>query len=118
MNGYEALKEWYVNYCSAEFDYDEDETERDFDRAHESGTDLGVLYTTFDDDNEEEHDIQVSILLKPATDLIYVDDKLIYSNTFDSFEDMAGSYECADFQGIYEWACDIAREKMSVEKGE
>ena len=100
---YEELRNWYIDYCRDEYYTDEDESTQDFDWAYETGRELSVMYTTFDD-ADGEHDLQVSITLNPAEETVYVDNERVYNHRFESLCDLYNSFKGCTFDDIYGWA--------------
>ena len=102
---YDDFKNWYVNYCSAEFSpLDHEDDASDFDCAYNSGSYLGLVYSTFADENGDEHDIEVCITLNPAEEVVYVDGECTFRHRFDSLSDLYNSFKGSDWDGIYNWA--------------
>ena len=131
MEQYENFKEWYADYCADEFQDDEDDSRLAVDRAYETGEELGLLYTTFDEEDEDgeyirdedgrviEHDIQYSITLNPAEELIYVDNELVWRERYEDFDSLALTFQYCDFDSLYGYAMDYAREGLeNLKKGE
>ena len=100
---YEELRDWYVDYCAEEFHDFTDENEGEFDEAYATGKELGVMYCTFDEEDGE-HDIQVSITLNPAEETVYVDNERVYNHRFESLAELYNSFKGCTFDDIYGWA--------------
>lgn len=98
-----------AEYISDEFNEDYDEQVASI-KANPS--DVGLLYTTFDeyDENDEyveEHDIQICADLCRLVYVVYVDAVKIHEETI--CED---DYDWLDFQSLYDYFVDIAREHL------
>ena len=102
-----TLKDWYIGFCAEEYYADEDESEQAFNHAAAwTHQELDVLYSRFDDENAEEHDVQVSLKLIPAAEIVYVDGEQIYYRQFESVDALCQSYDGATWDDIYNWAID------------
>ena len=69
--------------------------------------DLGIAYTTFEDDDEEIHEIQVSANILDKSILTYVDGKLIETFVYDNYEDYKEYFEHLDFDEQIGVAIDV-----------
>lgn len=102
---YEEMKKWYSEYCEKEMsplEYENPEAE--FDYAYENGQELGLVYSTFDDKDGYERDIEVGITLNPAIERVYVDGDCVFVHRFESLHDLYDSFKGCDWDGIYNWA--------------
>lgn len=86
------------------------------EEMHKDPHNVGVLYTTFDEEDEDgnyidEHDIQINIDICRMVNKVYVDWVLVYE------EDMADEDMTEfNFDGWYSYFVDIARDHMPEEE--
>lgn len=99
------LEQWYVDYCFCEFGTQAEASKTEYESAEGGNSTLGVLYAPYDDDDGDDHVVQVSLDLTRSEEIIERDGEEVYRNKANLEEVYAG----ADSWEIYVWATSIAR---------
>ena len=100
--------DWYKAYCLAEFDVEEEVTDEQ--------TEFPVMFSTFEyynwetgEDEEEEHEIQLTYFTDTFDCVVYVDNVEVYRQHFDrGYDDLVEDVRWVTFDSFYEWAHDQA----------
>lgn len=100
------LRQAIIGYLSWEFDCDGEEEIQDSDPYN-----IPLLYTTVDNYNFVEHDLQLYADAMRHVVTVYLNNDLIHAETFADAESMAEFFNSIDdLNTLYSWAMDYVRE--------
>ena len=92
---------WYEDYC---FDCDADDL-----------THLGLVYSTFDTDDGEEHEVEMTINLVTLTETI-TSDKITLTTQYESYEELFKANENSTWDDQYDYA--VGRIRKYLDDGQ
>ena len=103
-------KDKALELLQAYYDY---EFDGELQPDYSSGSDevYGLMYTTADDSEGVEHEIQASVDLSDSSILYYVDNELVEKIRFNSLEDLVDR-ELADFAETPDYVFDYYYEEL------
>lgn len=112
----DKFRKWYIDFCTAEYGLDREEVEAAFEDAIYGYSDLGILYSSFDDDDCE-YNVEVSIDFVRNEETIYRDGLCVYRHRY-TLPELEVGFVDMSWDDIYAWAVSICRDSINEEKGE
>lgn len=92
---------WYEGYC--------------FDCITDDLTSLGIVYSTFDTDDGEEHEVEMTINLVKLTETI-TSDEITLTTQYDSYEELFKANENSTWDDQYDYAVGRIRKYLDDEQ--